>query len=159
MGIKAIVVFVVGLTLASVHSAEAQQKGKMIKIGEVIFGTRPGRGMGIGRQSWRRELRQLGYIEGKNVNFEVRSADGKIERFPALIDELVRLKVDVILATSFSEILAAKNATKTIPIVFVTSGLCRRFPRNGRRIRSCSIRFAPMRGSRSASNIFEFTAK
>jgi putative tryptophan/tyrosine transport system substrate-binding protein len=122
MGIKTIVVSVVGLTLASVLSAEAQPQPKLMKIGEVIFGTRPGGGIGIGRQLLRRELRQLGYIEGKNIIFEVRSAEGKIKRFPALLDELVRLKVDVILATSFSEILAAKNATKTIPIVFMTSG-------------------------------------
>ena len=78
--------------------------------------------MGIGRELLRRELRQLGYIEGKNVVFEVRSAEGKSDRFPALADELVRLKVDVILATSTREILAAKNATRTIPIVFMTSG-------------------------------------
>jgi putative tryptophan/tyrosine transport system substrate-binding protein len=122
MGIKAFVALVVGLTLASVHSAQAQQQAKVIKIGEVIFGTRPGGGMGIGRQLLRRELGKLGYIDGKNVVFEVRSADGKIDRFPALVDELVRLKVDVMLATSFNEILAAKNATKTIPIVFMTSG-------------------------------------
>jgi putative ABC transport system substrate-binding protein len=94
----------------------------VLKIGEVIFGTRPGGGMGIGRQLLRRELGRLGYIEGKNVVFEVRSAEGKSDRFPALINELVQLKVDVILATSFDEILAAKNATKTTPIVFMTSG-------------------------------------
>jgi putative ABC transport system substrate-binding protein len=117
-----VVVLVVGLTLASVHSAEAQQQAKVIKIGEVIFGTRSGGGMGIGRQLLRRELRQLGYIEGENIVFEIRSAEGKVDRFPALINELVQLKVDVILATSFDEILAAKNATKTTPIVFMTSG-------------------------------------
>jgi ABC-type uncharacterized transport system substrate-binding protein len=61
-------------------------------------------------------------LREKNVVFEVRSAEEKVDRFPALVDELVRLKVDVILATSFGEILAAKNATKTIPIVFMTSG-------------------------------------
>jgi putative tryptophan/tyrosine transport system substrate-binding protein len=119
MDIKTFVILLGGLTFASVHSAEAQQQ---VKIGEVIFGNRPGGGMGIGRQLLRRELRQLGYIEGKNVVFEIRSAERKIDRFPALVDELVRLKVDVILATLFSEILAAKNATKTIPIVFMTSG-------------------------------------
>jgi hypothetical protein len=81
MGIKTIIVLVVGLTLASLHSAEAQQPVKVIKIGEVIFGTRPGGGMGIGRQLLRRELRQLGYIEGKNVVFEVRSAEGRSTDF------------------------------------------------------------------------------
>jgi len=122
MSIKTIVMLVVGMTLASVHSAEAQQHARVIKIGELILGIRPGGGMGIGRELLRRELRQLGYVEGKNVVFEVRSAEGKFDRFPALADELVRLKVDVILATSMSEILAAKNATRTIPIVFMTAG-------------------------------------
>src|SRR5262249_23219755 len=75
-----------------------------------------------GRQLLRRELGRLGYVEGTNVVFETRSADGKVDRFGALADELVRFKVDVILATSTSEILAAKNATRTIPIVFMTSG-------------------------------------
>ena len=122
MAIKTVVVLLVGLALASVYSVEAQQQGRVIKIGEVIFGNRPGGSLGIGRELLRRELRQLGYIEGKNVVFEVRSAEGKSDRFPALADQLVRPKVGVILATSTREILAAKNATRTIPIVFMTSG-------------------------------------
>ena len=122
MGIKTIVVLLVCLAFVSVHRAEAQQHARVIKIGELILGIRPGGGIGIGRELLRRELRQLGYVEGKNVVFEVRSAEGKFDRFPALADELVRLKVDVILATSMSEILAAKNATRTIPIVFMTAG-------------------------------------
>jgi hypothetical protein len=69
MGRKTIVVLLVGLTLASVRLAEAQQQTKLMKIGEVIFGTRPGGGIGIGRQLLRRELRQLGYIEGKECSF------------------------------------------------------------------------------------------
>jgi ABC-type uncharacterized transport system substrate-binding protein len=108
--------------LTSTPIAEAQQPAKVAKIGELVFGGRPGGGLGIGRELLRRELRQLGYIEGKNVVFEVRSADGKPDRFPALADELVRLKVDVILATSGGEIRAAKNATRTIPVVFMTTG-------------------------------------
>jgi putative tryptophan/tyrosine transport system substrate-binding protein len=122
MGKKIIVVLLVGLALASASLAQAQQQPRMIKIGEVIFGTRPGGGMGIGRELLRRELGRLGYIEGKNLVFEVRSAEGKSDRFPALINELVRLKVDVILATSSREIRAAKNATRTIPIVFIIPG-------------------------------------
>src|SRR5215475_9090282 len=122
MGIKTIVVLLVCLAFVSVHRAEAQQHARVIKLGELILGIRPGGGIGIGRELLRRELRQRGYVEGKNVVFEVRSAEGKFDRFPALADELVRLKVDVILATSMSEILAAKNATRTIPIVFMTAG-------------------------------------
>ena len=70
----------------------------------------------------RRELRALGYVEGKNITFEYRSADHKLDQLPSLADELVRLKVDVLLAAALNEALAAKNATKTIPIVFFGNG-------------------------------------
>jgi hypothetical protein len=68
----------------------------------------------------RRVLRDLGYVENKNVTFEYRYADNKLDRLPALADELVRLKVDLILAASANAAMAAKNATRTIPIVFVS---------------------------------------
>ena len=61
-------------------------------------------------------------LKGKNIDFEYRYADGKLDRIPALTEELVRLKVDALLTSSTAETLAAKNATKTIPIVFL-SGL------------------------------------
>jgi putative ABC transport system substrate-binding protein len=67
-------------------------------------------------------LRDLGYIEGKNLVFEYRSAEGKLDRLPALADELVRLKVDVLVTPSTASALALKNATRTIAIVFI-SGL------------------------------------
>ena len=67
-------------------------------------------------------LRDLGYVEGKNIAFEYRSADNKLDRLPALADELVRLKVDVLVTPGTSEALAAKNATRTIPIVFFSGG-------------------------------------
>jgi putative ABC transport system substrate-binding protein len=63
-------------------------------------------------------LRELGYIENKNIAFEYRYTDGKVERLAALADELVRLKVDLLLTSSTPEVLAVKNATTTIPIVF-----------------------------------------
>jgi hypothetical protein len=66
-------------------------------------------------------LRDLGYVEGKNIAFEYRFADNKVDRLPALADELVRLKVDVLVIPGINEALAAKNATRTIPIVFMTS--------------------------------------
>jgi len=71
-----------------------------------------------GREQLRRELRALGYIEDKNIVFEYRSADDKLDRLPALADELVRLKVDVLLASATPAAVAAKNATRTIPVVF-----------------------------------------
>ena len=95
-------------------AGQAQQSAKVAKIGYLSFRSVSG----IGAEVFRRELRALGYIEGKNIAFEYRSAEGKFERFPALADELVRLKVDVLLTPGTPAALAAKNATRTIPIVF-----------------------------------------
>jgi putative ABC transport system substrate-binding protein len=69
----------------------------------------------------RRELRERGYVEGKNISFELRSAEERSERLSALADELVRLKVDLIIAGGPNDGLTAKKATKTIPIVFTDS--------------------------------------
>jgi len=69
-----------------------------------------------------RELRAIGYVEGKNIAFESRSAENKLDRLPALGDELVHLKVDVIIAAAMEEALAAKSVTGTIPIVFLGGG-------------------------------------
>jgi putative ABC transport system substrate-binding protein len=72
----------------------------------------------------RRALRQLGYIEGQNIAVEYRYAEGKRGRLPELAAELVRLKVDIIVALGGDPlILAAKNATKTIPIIMVGAGI------------------------------------
>jgi putative tryptophan/tyrosine transport system substrate-binding protein len=95
----------------------AQTQSRIYKIGEIT--ARPG----LRRPSEVfRALHELGYVEGKNIAFEFRSAEGKPDRFPALVDELIRLKVDVLVATSTAEALAFKNATKSIPIVFYTGG-------------------------------------
>jgi len=67
--------------------------------------------------AFRQGLRDLGYVDGQNVVIEQRSADGKIERLPALAAELVALKVDVIVTLATPGALAAKRATKTIPVV------------------------------------------
>jgi putative tryptophan/tyrosine transport system substrate-binding protein len=84
-----------------------------------------------------RAFRELGYVEGKNIVFEARSAEGKLDRFPTLADELVGLKVDVLVTSSTSAALAAKNVARTIPIVFlnvadpVASGLVDSLARPG----------------------------
>src|SRR6266478_140207 len=117
MGTRAIVVLFVGLTLALVDLAEAQQQAKVPKIG--FLGARPA--PASGQELWR-ELRELGYVEGKNLAIEFRYADNKLDRLPALADELVRLKVDMLVTPSTNEALAAKNATRTIPIVFLRVG-------------------------------------
>ena len=96
--------------------AEAQEQAKVRKIGSL--GTRPASGAGSGSEVIRRELHALGWVEGKNIAIEYRSADNKFDRLPALAGELVRLRVDVILTPSPPAALAAKHATTTIPIVF-----------------------------------------
>jgi ABC-type uncharacterized transport system substrate-binding protein len=95
--------------------AEAQPQAKLPKIGWLGARTL---GPRSGREFFQRALREVGYIEGKNITIEYRYADDKFDRLPALADELVRLKVEVIIAPATAEVLAAKNATKTIPIVF-----------------------------------------
>jgi len=111
---KSMVVWLVALALAPFHLAEAQQQAKVAKIGWLGFRSAS---QAPGTEVFRRELLKLGYVEGKNIAFEYRSAEGKPDRFPDLADELVRLKVDVIVTASTVGALAAKNATRTIPIV------------------------------------------
>ncbi|MEX2036067.1 MAG: ABC transporter substrate binding protein, partial [Xanthobacteraceae bacterium] len=71
---------------------------------------------------YREALRDLGYVEGKNIQFEVRSAGGKADRLPELAAELVRSKVDIIVASLTPTVMAAKNATRDIPIVMAPAG-------------------------------------
>ena len=80
-----------------------------------------------GTEAIRLALRERGYIEGQNIVFEYRYAEGKLDRFPELAAELVRLKVDIIvIAGGNGTVGAAKNATKTIPIVMFGQGPIRR---------------------------------
>jgi putative tryptophan/tyrosine transport system substrate-binding protein len=108
------------LLFALCLSAEAQQQAKVAKIG--WLGNRPASGPDSGAEVIRRELHALGYVEAKNIAFEYRYAEGKLDRLAALSHELVRLKVDVILTGSTPSAKAAKNAARTIPIVFWTEG-------------------------------------
>ena len=97
--------------------AEAQQQAKIPKIGWLGG---PSASVWLPGSSYSgRELGELGYVEGKNIAFEYRYAEDKFERLPALADELIRLKVDVLVMPSTPAALAAKNATRTIPIVFL----------------------------------------
>ena len=99
---------------------EAQQAPKMPKIG--FLGARPASGPGAGSEAIRRTLHELGYVEGKNIAFESRYTDDKLDRLPALADELVRLNVNLLLTPAPPAALAAKSATRTIPIVFYNVG-------------------------------------
>jgi len=100
--------------------AEAQQPKKVPRIGYLSIGdpaTESTRAEGI-----RLALRELGYIEGQNIATEYRYAEGKLDRVPELAAELVRLKVDILVVGGPIPIRAAKNATKTIPIVMIGLG-------------------------------------
>src|SRR5918999_3209787 len=110
-----VIAFVLALCGAVAH---AQQPIKIPKIGFLGSGpsSRPW------HESFKREFRKLGYVDGKNVTFIHRFADTKYDRLPVLADELVRLKVDVIITPGSNDTGAAKNATKTIPIVFLGAG-------------------------------------
>ena len=88
---KSIAILLVGLAFGLVRLAEAQQQAKIAKIGWLAFGSASRQGSGA--EVFRREFRALGYVEGKNIAFEYRDAEGKPDRLPALADELVRLKV------------------------------------------------------------------
>jgi ABC-type uncharacterized transport system substrate-binding protein len=105
------------LTLCSV--AEAQQPtGKVPLIGYVAsFGN--SNNPGAPGQAFRQGLHDLGYVEGKNILVEYRYIEGNPDRIPGFIAELLQLKVNVLVATSPTAIHAAKQATKTIPIVMV----------------------------------------
>jgi len=105
--------------LAAPLAAEAQQAGKVYRIGFLGTGSE---GLYTDLlQGLRAGLRELGYVEGRSV-FEYRFADDKHDRLPGLATELVRSKVDVILAHGSPAIRAAKHATSTIPIVMVGGG-------------------------------------
>jgi ABC-type uncharacterized transport system substrate-binding protein len=104
--------------LFTVSLAEAQQAAKVPRVGHILAASPsavPARIEALFRQG----LRELGYVEGKNIVVEWRSADGKLESLPALLAEIVRLKVDVIVSGGPESTHAAKEATATIPIVMI----------------------------------------
>jgi putative tryptophan/tyrosine transport system substrate-binding protein len=99
--------------LAGPLAGEAQQAAKVPRIGYLALNPTPHL-----QEAFRQGLRDLGYVEGRNLVIEYRDAEGKAERLPALAAELVALKVDVILAAGTPAALATKQATRTLPIVF-----------------------------------------
>src|SRR5262245_20449689 len=100
-------------------SANAQQTGEIPRIGFLHNSTASS--MATPLEAFRQELSKFGWIEGKNITIEYRSAEQKNERLPELAADLVRLKLDLIVATGGPPELAAKKATSTIPIVMTTS--------------------------------------
>ncbi len=94
-----------------------QQAGKLPRIG-YLGATSPSDRPPL-LHAFRQELRALGWIAGQNVVIDYRFAEGRVDRLPDLASELVRLKVDVIVSLGTQGVMAAKNATETIPIVMI----------------------------------------
>ena len=138
---------------ATAHAQEykAQQAAKFARIGYLQTNLAATPHL---QEAFRQGLRDLGYVESRNVVIEYRDAEGKPERLPALAAELVALKVDVIVAGSTVQALVAKQATKTIPIVFatagdpVTSGLVTSLARPGGNVTGLSILAPELVGKR-----------
>jgi putative ABC transport system substrate-binding protein len=111
-------IFLVALAFSIVAAApaSAQPAGKVYRIGFISSGA-----LSTNRhflEAFRQGLREVGYVEGQNITVEDRWADGRSERFPALLDELIRQNVDVIVQGSTPGAVAAQRATRTVPVVF-----------------------------------------
>jgi putative tryptophan/tyrosine transport system substrate-binding protein len=110
------------LLLALSFPAEAQQASKIPRVGFLLQRASPTPTTPEPfADAFRQGLRDLGYIEGKNIQVEYRYGEGERDRIPRQVAELVQLKVDVLVVRSLPAIRAAKQATKTIPIVMVTT--------------------------------------
>jgi hypothetical protein len=138
--------------------AEAQQQAKSVpRIGFLSRDLHPAdsRASAPGNvEAFRQGLQELGYIEGKNIIIEDRFADGRLERLPALAEELLRLKVEMIIADTSASARGAKKATATIPIVLaqgsdpVQSGLVASFARPGGNVTGLTNYSAELLGKR-----------
>jgi putative ABC transport system substrate-binding protein len=117
MNRKITVLTLCAMLFALCSSAEAQQPTKVPRIGYLGSTSVSAR-----TEAFRQGLRELGYVEGKNIVIEWRRHEGKVDRLPALAAELVRLKVDIIITAGAPAARAAKEATPTIPIVMTQVG-------------------------------------
>jgi len=116
---KSLSLLIIIVALASGAAiAEPQQRTKVHRIGYLASAS----GLGPLEEAFRQGLRELGYVEGKNIAIEYRLAQGKLDRLVDLAAELVRLKVDIIIVQSTLDAFAARRATTTIPIVMAASG-------------------------------------
>jgi ABC-type uncharacterized transport system substrate-binding protein len=117
---KIIFLALCSLLLAPCSAVDAQQPGKMFRIGFLDNSTASG--SAVLSDAFRQEMSKLGWIEGKNITIEYRFAEQKDGRLPELAADLVRLKVDLIVVSGTPSSLAAKSATTTIPIVMAQAG-------------------------------------
>jgi putative tryptophan/tyrosine transport system substrate-binding protein len=146
------VVIITLIVLTAAFTADAQQRTKVPVIGYLNTASLSANAARI--EALRQGLRELGYVEGKNLIIEWRSAEGKLDRLPALAAELARLKVDVIVTAGASDTRAAKEATNTIPIVMtqdtdpVASGYVASLARPGGNITGLSTLASEISGKR-----------
>ena len=117
---KIIILALCSLLVVPCYPANAQQTGKILRIGYLDSSTASGSAVFV--KAFLQELSKLGWIEGKNITIEYRFAEGKSERLSELAADLVRLNVDLIVTTGGPQALAAKKATTTIPIVMASGG-------------------------------------
>jgi len=114
---------ITAILLALLHRAEAQQPGKIPRIGYLSRRGEPtSTNPDPNANAFRTGLRDLGYVEGKNILIDFRYAEGRAERFPSMIAELLQLKVDILVSGTSQAIRVAKEATQTIPIVMAITG-------------------------------------
>jgi len=146
-------ILMAAVLLARCLPAEAQQPTKMPRIG-FVSGTGDPNTPGFQVEAFRQGLRELGYIEGKNILIEYRYVEAKVDRIPNLVAELMQLKVDVFISGHPVAIRAAKEATKSIPIVImalgdpVAEGLIDSLARPGGNITGLSRLTRDLRGKR-----------
>ena len=124
------------IVMAVAYQANAQERGKIPHIGNLLPSA-PNTAADANLEAFRQGLHDLGYVEGRNIILEYRWAENREDQYPALVADLIRLKVDIIFTSSTPAVLVAKQATKTIPIVFpvssdpVTVGIVDSFARPG----------------------------
>ena len=138
----------IGGALASRPITARAQQSKVARIGVLYIGTADAE---VFKKELREGLRELGYVEGQNIAFEFRSAEGKLDRLPELANELVRLKVDVMVALYVPPSLAAKQATRDIPIVVIVgdpveTGIVPSLARTGGNITGVSLMASALNG-------------
>ena len=143
---------VAGSLLSAPLAAGAQPAARIRRVGYLAPSLSPEASRLI--EAFRQGLRERGYVEGENIALELRSADGNVDRFPALAAELVALRVDVIVAGATLAVLPAKQATATIPIVFpvhtdpVGAGLVATLGRPGGNVTGLSFSSEELSGKR-----------
>jgi ABC-type uncharacterized transport system substrate-binding protein len=155
MSRKILIWLLATVLLTTVSPAEAQSKAKIPRVGVLEPGLSSAKSpISLCRDSFRQGLRELGYVEGQNIDIEYRFADGQVEPLPKLAAELVRLRPDIIWTHSIVAAQAAKQATMTIPLVigvgvdFVEHGLVISLARPGGNVTGLEHRDIDLTGKR-----------